>query len=456
MPAIITQPQSATVATNQPVTLTMSATGGAPLTYQWSMNGNVLAGATSNSLAFVAPQLIDSGSYTCTVSNPVGSAISNPALLTVIDLPAILTPPASQNINVGQTAAFSVTAGGSNLNYQWSKNGNPINGATSSFFNIPNAQVLDSGTYTVTAINIGGSATSIGAMLTVSKLTQTITFPKPLSCPLNIGSIILGATSTSGLPITYTVLSGSATLTGSNLALNGIGRVTVQADQAGNTTYAAATSVQRSFAVWAPVTGTGTTSGTTPLVQLDTNVYLTEHVLYVIDSTINWSDPQQAHADLEDTPASINDPCPRLGSAYNALLADFPNNYFAAFYIYNTNCGKAAHWMTRYDKGTGANVYVATPDPDHPYMNIDACFYDNNFSPNSQIPIGMLSVGAHEIGHAYSTFIEPENSGCHWDMNSTVGGIMATAIDDQLSGTAGAIPQNIQRIIGILSMGLNG
>ena len=449
-PAIITHPQSATVATNQPVTLSVSATGGAPLTYQWSMNGNVLAGATSTSLAFAAPQLIDSGSYTCTVSNPVGTATSNAALLTVIDLPAILTQPSSQNINVGQTAAFSVTAGGSNLNYQWSKNGTPINGATSSSFNIPNAQVLDSGTYTVTAINIGGSATSIGALLSVNKLTQTITFPKPLSCPLNTGSIILGATTTSGLPITYTVLSGSATLTGSSLTLNGIGRVTVQADQAGNTTYAAATSVQRSFAVWAPVTGTATTSGTTPLVQLDTNIYLSEHVIYVIDPTITWSDPQQAHLDLEanQSPAGGGNPFPHLGSAYDALLADFPNNYFAAFFIYNTTSGKAANWITRANKGTGANVYVPTPDPSHPYLNVDFCMYDNNFPPNTAVPVGSLSVGAHEIGHAYSVFIEPIGKGAHWPVNSTVGGIMAENVEDQLSGTAGLSLQNFQRVMG--------
>jgi len=60
-------------------------------------------------------------------------------------------------------------------------------------------------------------------------------------------TIYLTARSTSGLPVTYTVVSGPATVTGSVLTLSGTGTVTVMASQAGNTSFAAATSVTRSF-----------------------------------------------------------------------------------------------------------------------------------------------------------------------------------------------------------------
>ena len=447
-PTIHAQPQSSTVATNQPVTLTVSATGGAPLTYQWYLNGNPLIGGTFTSLVFVTPQIADSGSYTCTVSNPVGSVASNTALLSVIDLPAILVPPSAQEISVGGTAAFSVTAGGSSLVYQWSKNGTLIAGGTSASFTIPNAQVLDSGTYTVTVSNGGGSATSSGALLTIDKLPQTINFPKPLSCPLSTGTVSLGGTSSSGLPVVFSLVSGPATISGSSMTLTGTGRVTIQADQAGNATYAAAPGVQRSLAVWAPVTGTAS-GGAVPLVQLDNNVYLSEHVLYVIDSMVTWSNPQQAMADLFGSASNdgIN-PFPHLGAAYDALLADFPNRYFAAFYITNTRSGKAANWLTRADKGTGVNAWVSSIDPNHPYMNVDFCMYDNVFPLNSTPPLGSLSVGAHELGHAYSVFIDPNGGGGHWPMNSTVGGIMSMSVESQVTGTASLGLQNFQRVLG--------
>jgi uncharacterized repeat protein (TIGR03806 family) len=58
----------------------------------------------------------------------------------------------------------------------------------------------------------------------------------------------LAASSTSGLPITYTIVSGPATLTGNQVTLTGAeGEVVVRAQQAGSATYAAAPEIERSF-----------------------------------------------------------------------------------------------------------------------------------------------------------------------------------------------------------------
>jgi sugar lactone lactonase YvrE len=105
----------------------------------------------------------------------------------------------------------------------------------------------------VTQQSIAVSGTSL------SKLSQTLNFPPIANTGLNTGSntsygsapVILSASASSGLPVTYQVISGPATLSngGKVLNLTGAGVVTVQATQTGNTIYQAASPVTRSLRV---------------------------------------------------------------------------------------------------------------------------------------------------------------------------------------------------------------
>src|SRR5207245_6575276 len=106
-------------------TFSVTASGTAPLSYQWSKNGTAISGATSASYTTPATTSSDNGAqFTVVVSNSVGSVTSSAATLTVNVPPSITTQPASQTVTAGQTATFSVTASGTApLSYQWSKNG---------------------------------------------------------------------------------------------------------------------------------------------------------------------------------------------------------------------------------------------------------------------------------------------------------------------------------------------
>lgn len=79
--------------------------------------------------------------------------------------------------------------------------------------------------------------------------TQTITFPNPGPVTYGVSPLTLTASATSGWPIAYTVISGPATVAGNVLTITGAGSVVVQADQSGNTDYAAAASVQDTITV---------------------------------------------------------------------------------------------------------------------------------------------------------------------------------------------------------------
>ena len=80
-------------------------------------------------------------------------------------------------------------------------------------------------------------------------LSQTINFGPLANRTYGVTPITLTATDTSGLPVSFSVISGPATITGSVLTVTGMGNVVVEADQPGNTTYAAATPVDKSFTV---------------------------------------------------------------------------------------------------------------------------------------------------------------------------------------------------------------
>ncbi len=87
----------------------------------------------------------------------------------------------------------------------------------------------NAGTYAVAAtINNGTHTATASGTLTITRATPTITFADPGNVPPN-QSVTLAASSTSGSPVTFTLLSGSATLSGSTLAINGTGSVVVRA-----------------------------------------------------------------------------------------------------------------------------------------------------------------------------------------------------------------------------------
>ena len=170
-PVITAQPQSLTVTPGQNAMFTVTASGTAPLSYQWRFNGTNLSGATLTSYTRTNVQPVDAGNYSVLITNSLGSVTSSIATLTVNisnTPPAITTQPQSLTVLAGQTATFGVTATGSTpLNYQWRFNGTNLNGANSTNLTRLNAQPSDAGIYSVVVTNGAGSVTSSNAALTI-------------------------------------------------------------------------------------------------------------------------------------------------------------------------------------------------------------------------------------------------------------------------------------------------
>jgi subtilase family protein/Ig-like domain-containing protein len=173
-PTITTQPLSQTITSGQTATLSVTAGGTAPLTYQWYMgaSGTIttpIAGTTGSS--YTTPALSSTTSYWVRVSNSVGTADSATATVTVVTPPAITAQPLSQTIASGQVATLSVTATGTlPFNYQWyagtsGATTSPITGATSSSYTTP--ALTSTTNYWVRVLNTAGAADSATATVTV-------------------------------------------------------------------------------------------------------------------------------------------------------------------------------------------------------------------------------------------------------------------------------------------------
>ena len=177
-PTITMQPVNQTVIAGQTATFTVTAIGVAPLSYQWRKNLTAVNGANAPSYTTPATSITDNGAkFDLIVSNSLGTATSNQAILTVNSAPVaptITTQPANQTITAGQTATFSVVATGTApLTYQWQKNGSAVSGATATSYTSPVATTADSGElFRVVVTNSAGNVTSNSATLTVNPGTS--------------------------------------------------------------------------------------------------------------------------------------------------------------------------------------------------------------------------------------------------------------------------------------------
>ena len=219
-PVITLHPTNLTVAATSNATFSVVAIGSIPLTYQWRVNTVALPDATNSSLVLSNVQGFSMGTYSVAVSNAYGFAISTGASLTVTPTaPRIISQPTNQNILLGSSAAFSVTAVGSvPFTYQWRFNGTNIAGATSSNYNVINAQFTNAGNYSVAVSNLAGGVISSNALLTVYSPPVITNPPANLTVfPGTNVSFQVGVTGTS--PLAYQWFRNGFRLAGSTNAL---------------------------------------------------------------------------------------------------------------------------------------------------------------------------------------------------------------------------------------------
>ena len=125
--AITRHPADEAVAVGEDATFTVVADGH-ELTYQWQKLSDEgvwedITGANKSSYTVTDAALdMDGGEYRCIVTGKDSEAISGSAELTVYEETEITKQPDDATVTEGATAVFSVTADGTDLDYQWQVN----------------------------------------------------------------------------------------------------------------------------------------------------------------------------------------------------------------------------------------------------------------------------------------------------------------------------------------------
>lgn len=169
-PRIIKQPESVTVLTGAQARFSVQAEGSAPLVFQWRKDGALLPGQTATACVIPAASAAETGAYTVTVTNAHGSVTSAPASLSLVLAPVITAQPRDAVVAPGNSARFSVEAGGTPpFIYQWRNDGVAVTGQTAAICIIPAVTFEDVGAYTVSVSNAAGAIASAPATLATTE-----------------------------------------------------------------------------------------------------------------------------------------------------------------------------------------------------------------------------------------------------------------------------------------------
>jgi len=215
LPSISVQPVSTIICENQSYTFSVTASGAAPLTYQWYKGGVAINNANNNTYTISSIASSDDGTnYYCIVSNSCSSATSTTATLTVQTAPSISSQTSSIDVCAGTIAQFSITAiGDPNPSYQWYNGSGSISGATNTTYSIGSSATSDAGNYYCVATNTCGSTTSNNIPLTVKSAPSITSQPSTLTKCEN-QSALFDLQSTGTAPLNYQWYKGASSITG--------------------------------------------------------------------------------------------------------------------------------------------------------------------------------------------------------------------------------------------------
>ena len=225
-----------------PITLGATASSGLPVSYTVTgpatISGNTL---TITGWGTVTVTANEAGNANYTAATAVSQSFTvNEAVLTVT------VNNATRQYGAANPAFSYTIAGFVNGDTSSVVAGSATMTTTATSTSAPGSYPISIATQNFWALNY--TFNYVSGTLTVNQGSQTISFGALSNVTYGVAPITLGATTSSGLPVSYTV-TGPATLSGSTLTITGAGTITVTANQAGNADYTAATAVTQSFTV---------------------------------------------------------------------------------------------------------------------------------------------------------------------------------------------------------------
>ncbi len=233
-------------------------------------NAATITANTATSITATVPAGAGSVGVAVTTAGGTATAVNAYSYIPTLSV----TPGAATGTSVGGAFSQSNPASGGTAPYVYAlasgalPAGVSLNTATGAVTGTPTT--AGAFAYAIQATDSQGTpATATGATVsgTITKGTQTISFAALADASLSASPLTASATSSSGLAVAFTsATTGVCTVSGTSVTLLGPGTCTLNADQAGDANWNAATQVQRSF------TATAATLSVTPGAATGTSV----------------------------------------------------------------------------------------------------------------------------------------------------------------------------------------
>ena len=153
----------------KPFKVSATGTGGTITSYIWKKNGTTLS-ITDSILNIASLSSTDAGSYSVAVMNSCNEMSSEKTINVIVrELPMILLQPRDTTAVEGTIASMRVIASGTDLRYQWRKNGINRPADTMAVLMIQSAVLSDSGSYDCIVSNACQTVTSSAKKLSITK-----------------------------------------------------------------------------------------------------------------------------------------------------------------------------------------------------------------------------------------------------------------------------------------------
>jgi hypothetical protein len=227
-PAITAQPQSQTINSGQTATLSVVASGTAPLTYNWYRGavGTTSAPVGTNNASFTTPALTQTTTYWARVSNGAGFVNSAAATITINTAPTIsnITDKTTDfnteisgiafTVGDAQTAVASLTVSGTSSNTTLVPNDSIVFGGSDTNRTVaitPAADQMGTTTITITVSDGSLSASDTFVLTVTAPATPPTITTQPQSPTINSGqTTTLRVVATGTAPLAYLWYRGAA------------------------------------------------------------------------------------------------------------------------------------------------------------------------------------------------------------------------------------------------------
>lgn len=162
---ILKQPSSKMMASTETLNLSLSVNGSAAYKIDWFRNNQKIGSGSSYTRANTT--LADSGTYSCTVTMGTLKRTCKSFNISVLNAPKISKVSGNQMATEGDNVNLAVTASGSDISYQWYRNGKALSGATKANLSLGQIALDEAGKYTCVVSNDIGSTVSQAANVSV-------------------------------------------------------------------------------------------------------------------------------------------------------------------------------------------------------------------------------------------------------------------------------------------------